>query len=90
MNAGITSNVLKRFVRPEEPDLSPAMAQHILGFRLSDVEQARLFELAGKCDDGTLAGDERSEYESMVLLGEFLTLMKCKAQLFLKRQSPAA
>lgn len=90
MSQRIASNVLNRFVRPEEPDLSPSMARHILDFRLSDPEQAHLAGLADKSNEGTLTAEERAEYESLVLLGEFLTLMKCKAQRFLQHQSPAA
>lgn len=90
MTAAIASSVLKRFVRPDEPDLSPEMARHIVGFKLSDVEQSRLSELAEKSNEGSLTSDERAEYESLVLLGELLTLMKCKAHLFLNRQTPAA
>jgi hypothetical protein len=90
MSARISSDVLNRFVRPEEPDLSPAMAQHIVGFELTDAEREHLEKLADKSESGTLTPGERSDYESLVLLGEFLTLMKCKAHLFLQRQSPAA
>ncbi len=90
MSARIASNVLNRFVRPEEPDLSPAMARHILDFKLSDAEQTHLSGLADRASDGALTADERAEYQSLVLLGEFLTLMKCKAHLYLKRQTPAA
>jgi hypothetical protein len=90
MSNSMTSQLLSRFVRPNEPDLSPSMAQHIKAFKLTEQEQARLNELAAKSTDGTLTGDERLEYESFVLLGEFLTLMKCKAHVFLQSHSPAA
>jgi hypothetical protein len=90
MSERIASDLLNRFVRPDEPDLSPGMARHILDFRLSDAERAHLSRLADKSAEGALTADERSEYESLVLLGEFLTLMKCKAELYLRRQTPAA
>jgi hypothetical protein len=90
MSVQMTSAVLKRFVRPEEPDLSPEMAKHIVNFKLSDEEQAHLVELAQKSNDGELSADQRTEYESLVLLGEFLTLMKCKARVFLARSFSAS
>lgn len=90
MSARIASNVLNRFVRPDEPDLSPEMARHILDFKLSDAERGHLSDLADKSGDGLLTADERAEYESLVVLGEFLTLMRSKAQRFLEHQSPAA
>jgi hypothetical protein len=89
MSANV-SNLITRFLRPDEPDLSLQMARHIASFKLDDAEQARLAELADKCNDGTLTPEEHAEYEAMVILGEFLTLLKAKALLTLKHQPTAA
>jgi hypothetical protein len=90
MSAGFTTKLLNRFVRPQEPDLSAAMARHIIAFELSDDERAHLEALAEKNGQGILSPQERADYELLVLLGEFLTLMKCKARLSLQHPAPAA
>ena len=90
MSTSLASSILNRFVRPDEPDLSPAVALYINSFKLSEDEQSRMNEPADKCTEGTLSADERREYESSVLLGELLTLMKAKALLVLQRHTAAA
>jgi hypothetical protein len=90
MDSKMLSRLMSRFVRPDDPDLTPEMARHIVSFQLSEEERAHLSELAEKCNQCETTPEELVEYEVLVQFGEFLTLMKAKAHLFLKTHSTAA
>ncbi len=51
--------------------------------------QARVAQLADKCNEGLLTPEERSEYEVYVHFGTFVALLKSKARLLLSETSTA-
>ena len=53
------------------------------------VAQARLANLAEKCNEGALSAEERAEYETYVTAGNFLSVLKAKARLYLKSHGSA-
>jgi hypothetical protein len=80
MVAKVESDVLTRMLRPDEPNLAQDLARFVLGVEFSEAEHARMEELGHKCNEGTLSPAERAEYEYLVILGQFVTLMHLKAR----------
>ena len=56
----------------------------------ADTElQARIDELADKCDEGLVTPEERTEYETYVRFGNFVAILQAKARLR-RTRSPSA
>jgi hypothetical protein len=64
--------------------LTPEAARVIARWRVSPPTQARLDELADKCNEGELTPEERSEYESVVKAGNIIAIVQAKARRYLK------
>ena len=63
--------------------------KELLRLRADAALQARIDELADRCDEGTLRPDERAEYETYVRFGNFVAVLQAKARLR-RNESPAA
>jgi hypothetical protein len=61
------THILDRLLDPVGRCLSPRAARQLAGLRADEVAQARVHELAEKCNEGTLTAEERAEYESYVM-----------------------
>jgi hypothetical protein len=90
MVAKLQEELLREVLKPGEGTLRPDLAEYLLSLRFDDARLARLGELARKSNDGTLAPEERDEYESYVFLGDLLALIQSKARLSLRNHSSAA
>jgi hypothetical protein len=86
MNAG-TSQILDRLLEPVGRCLSEEAARQLTGLRADDEIQARVHELAEKCNEGTLTAEERSEYESYVMAAGIVAILQAKARARLKTAS---
>jgi hypothetical protein len=84
------ADVFGRLIYASNPTLTPEAASGILQLGYAEADHARMAELAGKSNDGTLTPEERRELESYVFVGDVLSLMKSKARLSLRKHSPAA
>lgn len=62
--------------------------QELLNLRADAALQARIDELADRCDEGTLTPEERGEYETYVRFGSFIAILQAKARL--RQQQSAA
>lgn len=59
--------IWSRVIAPEKKGLSRAAARLLLEeFRFSEADEARMTELAEKCNEGNLTPEERAEYEAYV------------------------
>jgi len=47
--------------------------------------QARVAQLARKCNEGELTAKERAEYERYVTVGNLIAILQAKARLLLKQ-----
>ncbi len=90
MSAITEADIFNRIIDPSNPTLTPEAAKALLQFGYSEVDHARMAELAEKSNDGSLTPDERRELESYVFVGDVLSMLKSKARLSLQRHSPAA
>jgi hypothetical protein len=74
------ATVLSRVIAPDEPTMSQQAAQEVLKWRFSDVDHARMSELASKARTGTLTEQERLEVEGYERIGCLIGLVKSKAR----------
>jgi hypothetical protein len=70
--------------------LSVELAEHLVDLRASDALQARIDELADKCNEGLLTNDEREEYQIYVDAMGYFSILQAKARNLLKHQTVRA
>jgi hypothetical protein len=75
---------LERLVEPVARTLTPEVARALVALRADPALQARMDELAEKCNEGKLTPDEREEYDTSVRFGNFLAILQAKARRLLK------
>jgi hypothetical protein len=78
---------LDRLVEPVVRTLTPEVAKAIVELRADPEVQARMDELAEKCNEGRLTPDERDEYETNILFGNFIAIIQAKARRLAKRRA---
>jgi len=83
------TRIWTRIVAPDDPKLSPEVAQYFLSVGFTDEEKSRYQFLASK-DQSDLTTAERSELESFVHASTALMLLQSKARLSLRKHQPAA
>lgn len=72
--------VLDRLLDPLARALTPAAARALVDFRADADTQARIAELAHKCNEGRLTTKERSEYETYVRSIDLIAILQSKAR----------
>jgi hypothetical protein len=86
MKATANGRVLDRLLEPVSAALNDEAARKLVALKADRQAQARLARLARKCNEGELTEDERHEYETYVLFGEFIALLQAKARVRLARK----
>ena len=71
---------LDRLLEPISRCLTPEAAERLVQLRADSQLQARIDELAGKCTEGVLTEEERSEYEAYVRTGNLIAILQAKAR----------
>ena len=89
MKNGENARVLDRLLEPITRCLNNESAKALVELRADAVAQARIDELAEKCNEGQLTPDEQREYETYVHVGNLIAILQAKARLHL-RESGAA
>ncbi len=82
------SAVLDRMLEPVGRALNREAARELVNLRADPEVQARVAELAGKCNEGDLTQAERAEYERYVAAGSVIAVLRAKARLALARTAP--
>lgn len=72
--------LLDRFLEPVRQCLTKEQAMALVKFRLDEVTQKHIDELARKCNEGSLTERERSEYEGYVEAGDLIAILQTKAR----------
>ena len=75
-----TTSALNQLLEPLTRMLSSDAAQQILALRIDPAVQARIDDLADRCNDGALTVPERSEYEDYVEAISLINILKAKAR----------
>jgi hypothetical protein len=87
MRNGQTTAVLEEMLEPVTRAFSRDVAQALVNIRASDTAQARITELAEKCNEGLLTPDERAQYETYVNAVDLISLLQAKARVWLARHA---
>jgi hypothetical protein len=66
MTRAPAATVLDRLMEPIGHAITPDLARELVALRADPVAQARIEDLAEKCNEGTLSPEERAEYEEIV------------------------
>lgn len=83
----LPKRVLDRLLDPVIRCLSPRAARELASLRADEEVQARVRELAEKCNEGTISTEERAEYESYVMAANIVAILQAKARARLRASS---
>jgi hypothetical protein len=78
--------VLERLLDPVSRSLNIEAARKLVQLKADAETQARVDELARKCNEGELSSAERSEYETFVTAGNLIAILQAKARLILAKK----
>jgi predicted transcriptional regulator len=78
-----TTSALNQFLEPLSRTLGVEAARSIAALQIEPAIQARIEELAERCNEGILDESERAEYSAYVEGAEILALIKSKARRYL-------
>lgn len=81
--APLTSDALNQMLEPLSRSLSVEAAQSLVSLRIDSATEARIQELAERCNEGLLTEAEQAEYHGYVEAAEILSLIKLKARRYL-------
>ena len=80
MQNGPGSAVLDEMLEPVSRCFGLETARALVGMHVSEQTQARVEELAEKCNDGRLSPNERAEYEAYVQASTLIGILQAKAR----------
>ena len=83
MSKMTNGRVLEHILEPVSSALNDEAARKLIGLKADRKVRARVAALARKCNNGDLTPEERAEYETYVMTGEFVALLQAKARLIL-------
>ena len=89
MGAQEETALLDELIDPLGQCLTPEVAREIVRLRATPRLEARIRELAEKCDDGALTPEERDEYETIARFTKFVSILQSKARRLLKSDEAA-
>jgi hypothetical protein len=75
---------LDQLVEPVVRTFTPEVARALVRLRADPDVQARMDELARKCNEGQLTPEEREEYDTSVRFASYLAIIQSKARRLLK------
>ena len=79
--------ILDRILEPVSASLNVEAARKLVGLKADRKVQARVAELADKCNEGELTPAERAEYERYVTAGTMIAILQAQARLLLAENS---
>jgi hypothetical protein len=77
---------LDRLVEPVVRTFTPEVVQALIRLRADPQLEARMDELAQKCNEGQLTAEEREEYETSIRFANYLAILQAKARKLLKQR----
>jgi hypothetical protein len=76
----VRGEYLDRLLAPLADCFTPDVARRVAALHADPALQARIDELADKCNEGDQSAEERDEYEMYVHTGEVIVLLQAKAR----------
>jgi hypothetical protein len=89
MSTADSNAVIDRVLDPLLDCFTPDVARKVVDMRADPKTQARVDELAAKANEGDLTPSEQAEYDRILELFHFVTIVQAKARKFLKLHSAA-
>ena len=84
------NRVLERLLDAISSSLNDEAAHKLIGLKADAKTRAAIEKLARRCNQGEATAEERAEYATYVLAGDFIAILQAKARLrFSRRQQPA-
>ncbi len=80
MVAKIESTIWDRVLEPSWSELTPQMAEGILGLRFGESDLARMNELGELARKGTLSGEQEIELDTYNRVGRTVAILQSKAR----------
>ncbi len=80
MSQTLSPSILDRLLEPLGDAMPIDYARKLVELRASPADQARIDELADKCNEGLLTAEEREEYEGYVQAIQVITVLQLKAR----------
>jgi hypothetical protein len=80
------SNMLSQLLEPISQMMPIEFARELAAFRATPDVQARIDELADKCNEGQLTAGERAEYNAYVDAIDVISILQAKARAAIARQ----
>lgn len=81
MEKTIESTVMSDLLAPVTDCFTSPVAQRVAALKLDPKIQARIDDLAGRCNEGALTDSERAEYEAYVEALDTVAILQAKARL---------
>jgi hypothetical protein len=81
--------VLDDILEPVTNAFSRDVAQALVNITAGQAAQARMADLAEKCNEGRLTPAEQTEYESYVHAVDMISVLQAKARVWLTLHSPS-
>ena len=73
-------SIIDRLLEPIGNSMSPDFAKELIDYRAGPDVQARVDELADKCNEGELTDAERDEYDEYLRVFHFIEILQLKAR----------
>jgi len=83
-------SVVSELLEPVSSALNADAAKKLMKVRYKPKTQARVAQLARKCNAGKLTEQERHEYEMYVLTGEIVALLQAKSRSLLAERTASS
>ena len=80
MSQTLSPSILDRLLEPVGNTMSPDFAKELVDYRASPDVQARVDELADKCNEGELTDAERDEYTEYLQAFHLIGILQRKAR----------
>jgi hypothetical protein len=90
MNTRNNGLLLDRLLEPVSASLNEEAARKLVKIKADRKTQARVAELAEKCNEGELTPAERHEYEMYVMANHLVSIFKANARILLARKGQSA
>lgn len=78
------SSTLDRLVEPVVRTFTPDVARALVRLRADPELQARMEELAEKCNEGRMTPEEREEYDTSVRFANYLAIIQARTRRLLR------
>ncbi|MBM3993367.1 MAG: hypothetical protein FJ303_04335 [Planctomycetes bacterium] len=89
MKKQTSGQFLERLLEPVSALLDDDAGRKLVELKADRQAQSRIAKLADKCNRGVLSDEERRDYETYVMVGEFIAILQAQARARLVQRGQA-